>query len=189
MVLPVIRAAASRRGPRSPESAQRRARRVWSLLALPLTLCLLFTGPAHLALHGHGSTEACGHGHEGRRLSHEGRRLSDAGRRLSHEGGGLRHASGRVLAEGSADHAPLTVAEARLAPAPAEVPAETLQAAEAAAADECGLCLFAGAPVAHTAVASNGPTPPPLRIRPAPSARPSSPCTGLPAPRGPPTLG
>ena len=175
MVLPVSRAAASRRGTRSPESAQRRARRVWSLLALPLTLCLLVTGPAHLALHDHGSAEACGHGHKGRRLSHAG--------------GGLSHASGRVLAQGSADHAPLTVAEARLAPAPAEVPAETLQAAEAAAADECGLCLFAGAPVAHTAVASNGPTPPPLRVRPAPSARPSSRCTGLPAPRGPPALG
>lgn len=58
-----------------------------------------------------------------------------------------------------------------------------------AGAEDCQLCLFAGAPVAHTAVAPNGPTAPPLRVRPAPSTRPSSPCTGLPAPRGPPALG
>jgi hypothetical protein len=121
---------------------------VWSLLALPLTLCLLVTGPSHIAFHDHGSTDACDHSHA--------------------EGQGAR------------------VAEAQ---APDREPSATLHAGEASSAGECGLCLFAGAPLAGAPAHPESCTEPPCWAPGPPSACFGGDALELPAPRGPPALG
>ncbi|MDA0947219.1 MAG: hypothetical protein O2799_01805 [Planctomycetota bacterium] len=167
------RVAALRRDRRSPKSAHGRARRVWRLLALPLALCLLVTGPAHIAFHGHGSAEACDHSHA-------------AGPRAQAQAAQAQAAQAQKAQDQAAQLQ--TASHATEHPA-AHEPTATVHGEEASAAAECGLCLFAGAPVA------GAPAHPDLRTEP-PSWAPGtpSPCFGgdaleLPAPRGPPALG